>query len=259
MTRASRGLAIASVLALSAPMAGSATAEVRRLEAVGAVPVGVGSSGSGVHRAAAIQRALHEAVSRVAREALIDAALPEGGEEEDLSLDEILGENLVPYTARFRILDDRGERPALFAEDPTVDTEYVVIVEVHVDVDRVVARLIEAGLVERPETDAPAVRVRIEVEGVHVYPAYTALREHLLGLDGTRSVTPIEISRERLVLEVASEHAATRLLDDLLLAPSDELSIEPLAADGHGLRLAVTWHEPSEEDLEESPAGRPRP
>ena len=68
MTRASRGLAIASVLALSAPMAGSATAEVRRLEAVGAVPVGVGSSGSGVPRAAAIQRALHEAVSRVARE-----------------------------------------------------------------------------------------------------------------------------------------------------------------------------------------------
>ena len=40
-----------------------------------------------------------------------------------------LGKNPLDYANRFRILEDRGERPALFTEIPGVSTEYVVLVE----------------------------------------------------------------------------------------------------------------------------------
>ena len=88
--------------------------DVRRLEAVGVVPLKPTQRGSVGALDEAIQAALREAVSRVARSFLMDVE-PAG--EDEVDLDEVLGKRMVPYTSRFRIVDDQGERPAMFAED----------------------------------------------------------------------------------------------------------------------------------------------
>ena len=69
----------------------------------------------------------------------------------------------------------RGVRPALFVEDPDAATEYVVIVEVHVDADRVEKRLVDAGMLASGEPLAAAGRVRLEVLGLRRYQAYQEL------------------------------------------------------------------------------------
>ena len=57
------------------------------------------------------------------------------------------------YTARYRVTEDRGAGPRSVLSDPAVRTEYAVKIEAQVDVTRVRARLVAAGLV--PKSDAP--------------------------------------------------------------------------------------------------------
>jgi hypothetical protein len=176
-----------------------ASAETRRIEAIGAAPIKPGRRGSVSVLDEAIQLALREAVSRVAQSFLLDADA-EG--ESDLSIEKVLGKKMVPYTTRFRIIDDRGERPALFADDPKVSKEYVVVVEVFVDADRVEERLREAGVLEASGEPAATRRIRLEARGVTSYPAYLAMVELIRGAGGAVAVTPRGFARGIAVFDV---------------------------------------------------------
>jgi hypothetical protein len=235
VSRRRRAFAFALLLALAAAPAG---AEVRRLEAVGSVPVVPGAPGA--PRDAAIDEALREAVSRVAQDLLVDS---ETGEEMP-SLEQVLGHNLVQYTRQFRILEDRGERPALFAENPAVSKEYVVVVSVEVDVERVQSRLVEAGLLRPGGPSAPGHRVRVEVEGLRDYAAYEALRKALVERAGARAAEPREFEPGRAVLEVESEDGGLDLLDRLEAHLPPGLAVRSLGASSDELRLAVEWTPP---------------
>jgi hypothetical protein len=209
--------------------------EIRRMEALGAVPLDAAASRGSPPRDAAVQEALSDAVRRVALELLpeLDPA------ESETLLDEVLGLDPLDYATRFRILEDRGERQALFVEDPGVETEYVVVVEVNVDVGRVRERLAAGGLLASPAGETRGFRLRLVIEELEGFRAYESLRRTLTERVGVRSALPVEMERGRAVLEVEADLGVRELLDALLAAAPPELQIVPLAADRDSLTLRV--------------------
>ena len=187
-------------------VATNASAELRRVEAVGIYGIRDSARARVIPRDEAIARARWEGISRVALELIgesevipgpdgeplstgeeggnlsgggastTDNLIPplerSGGENErsleagmdpwvdphDVRFDRVapsanetallrsaLGKDLLPYTRSYRILEDQGELPVLFNDVPGVETEYVVVVEVIVDLDRIAAALESAG------------------------------------------------------------------------------------------------------------------
>jgi hypothetical protein len=214
--------------------AAGATAEVRRLEVVGAVPVDPDGDGAEAQRRAALEAALDEAVSRVARGLL---AGPEGEAPElDLDLGEVLGES-TDYALRYRVLEERGERRALLVDDPDVALEFVLLVEVHVDVDRVAARLESAGLAATLGTGSS---FELELLEVPSERAFSAVRLALLEQVGVDRVIPVELAPGRALLRVEAGGGSKRVVAQLLSANlGPGISVQSLGSAGGTVRLRV--------------------
>jgi hypothetical protein len=225
--------AAAGWLSLGAAVA--ASAELRSVEAVGAAPV---TREGAPPRDAALRRALQEAVRQVALEMLPD--LDEA--EADAVLEPALGDPFA-YATRYRIVDDRGERPALFIEDPEVDTEYVLVVRAQVDVERVRERLERRGLLGEPSGDRDRHRLRVVIQDIDSYASYMAVRTLLDDLR-VRSAVPVEMEQGTAVLEVESDRSAAQLLKALMRAAPPELRIQPLGADAETLTLRARFLPP---------------
>jgi len=238
-----RRTASACGLALALLLASAAGAEIRQMEAVGALPLAPDVRHTSPLRDIAVRMALNEAVRRVALD-LVPGLDPEEAAE---FLPEVLGDDPFDYTTRFRIIEDRGERPALFVEDPEVDFEYVVVVEAHIDADRVEKRLADAGLLMARRAGAPNRDLRLVVEDLESFAAYAALREALIERVGVRSAVPVEMERGRAVLVVNTSGDPWQLLEELLLAAPPELLITPVDTREDALTLRI--------GLEELPPG----
>jgi hypothetical protein len=248
-------------------LAATTSAEVRVLEVVGAVPLDEKTRTKAIPKDRAIDEALWEGVSRVADDLLMDTILPESPEEVD-PVREALGSDMVIYTRSFRIVDDQGERPSLFTEHPDAATEYVVVVEVQVEAERVRERLVAAGLLE-PSGLTALKGIRLEVRDLTAYPGYAQFIALLKEKDvGAVSVSPIELDHGRAVLQVEAEWGAGELLERLLAAAPATLRIRPVEIDdvratgcGGGLdtmrssrlTLSVKWTPPVA-DPESAPA-----
>ena len=137
-----------------------------------------------------------------------------------------LGREMVSFTKSFRIVEDQGERPALFTDDPDVATEYVVLLEVQVETDRVRARMEAAGLLD-PLEASELKGIQLEVLGLTHYLGYRALLD-VLGSDtiSAEAVFPRNFSSGRVVLSVQGEWAVEELLDRLKAAAPENLHIE---------------------------------
>jgi hypothetical protein len=231
---------------LLALAAGPASGEVQRLEAVGVVPLKAGQQRSGALEAA-IQAGLREAVSRVARNLLLEADASEGADSE---IEKALGKRMVAYTSRFRILDDQGERAAMFTDDPKATSEYVVVVEVFVEADRVEQRLIEAGLLQRALEAGSHSRVELELQGLEEYGAYTAARTLLGQLGeraGVRSVTPRLFESGKAMLDVELDRGAgggLELFDRMAAQAPPELGMRAVELEYDRVVVAVEWSAP---------------
>jgi len=200
------GSRITVALLLATALAAPAIAELRGIRVVGTAPIPAGDSpageaGGGAPRERALEKAIWDAVTRVALELSPDLA-PGGA---PIELDEVLGDDPSRYVARFRIVEDRGARPALFAEDPQIQSEYVVVAEVQVDADRLRSHLEETGRLAPPAGGPSPDRTRLVLEGVDHYPDYTAVRLALLQAGPVRSAVPISIERGRVVLELDTD------------------------------------------------------
>jgi hypothetical protein len=220
-------------LALAAATAG---AEVRPVEAVGAVPLDPDKPMQRPPRDAALDRALVEAVWRVAVEELPDF----DADRQEEALRTALGTDPLEFATRYRILEDRGERPALFTEDPTVKAEYVVLAEVHVDADRVRERLVRARLLVTPSGDRPRWPVRVEIVELRSYASYVAVRT-LLEEMGLRAPVPVEMERGRAVLQVEADRPPAQLLADLVRAATANLSLVPIGSDAESLQVRARF------------------
>jgi hypothetical protein len=235
--------AIACGLVLALLFGPAAGAEVRQIEAVGAVPLAPDARHPSPPRDVAVRMALNEAVRRVALDLVPDMEPEEAAE----FLPEVLGDEPFDYTTRFRIIEDQGERPTLFVEDPGVEFEYVVVVEAHIDAGRVEERLRDAGLLRADSDGALRRDFRLVVEDLESFAAYAALRETLIEGVGVRSALPAEMQRGRAVLVVNTAKDSRQLLEDLLRAAPPELRITPVDAQEDTLTVRIA--------LETLPAG----
>lgn len=224
-----------SLLLLAVAWPSLATAEIRSLEVVGVVPLDAKTRKTGIPKDKAIEEALWEGVSRVAADLLVDSLVEssdgEGSEAEGSAdpLRKALGNDMLAYAQSFRIVEDQGERPALFTDNPDAATEYVVVVAVEVDVDRVRERLQSAGLLETGGLQI-LTGILVEVRDLTRYGGY----EELVGLMesdavGAVSVSPLEFTRGRIMLHVEAEWGAGELLERLLGASSPQLRITPIS------------------------------
>jgi hypothetical protein len=154
------------------------------------------------------------------------------------------------YTARYRVLEDRGVGPRSVLSDPAVSKEYAVRIEAQVDVSRVKSHLAAAGLV--PKSDAPAPvaptefhHVTLVLESVPSFQAYAAVRSALVEHAGAKSAQPREFTRGRAVLDVETAQPAAALAQGLpaLLAPG--LQVETVAAEGDTVRARLVAAPPT--------------
>jgi hypothetical protein len=224
-----------AALALGLLLAPAAGAEVRQIEAVGAVPLHAGASPSTAPRDAAVRRALVEAVLRVASD-LVPELPPE---EATAYLPEALGDEPLDYTTRYRITEDRGETPADDRVDAGASLMYVVVVEAHIDAGRVAERLESAGLMFADRDGAPLRAVRVVIEDLSDYAAYIALRNVLVEGAGARSALPVEMERGRSELVVETSRSPNELLEEALRSAPPELRITPLAVGRDDVRVRV--------------------
>jgi hypothetical protein len=235
--RVGAGLGAAlALLALSAPAAPAAASDVRKVEAVGVVPLRPDHPPRRPPRDSAVAQALASAVRRVAQEELPDF----DPELDAASLDEALGREPLDYATRFRIVEDRGERPALFSDDPEVEREYVVLVEVSVDAERVRQKLTRSGLMAGPSRTARRQRVQLVIEDVETWASYRAVRT-LLEDVGVQSAVPVEMERGRAVLEVDGSRGPEELMTALVRAAPPNLRLVLLGSDAGTLRLRARF------------------
>jgi len=200
--------------------------------------------------------ALREGVERVANALLVDSAQAQAVlAEKPNAVRAALGKDMVAYTSRYRIVEDRGERTALFTENPDFDTEYQVVVEVYVDVDRVEAQLVSAGLLAPAQPAKNLSGVRIEVRGLTEYAGYEAFRALLLDDLGASEVSVVEFARGRIRMIVATESNQSDLVTDMQAAAPASLEIVPLEVDDV-LVLAVRWDSSAAPEADEVPVWR---
>ena len=236
-------------------------AEVRRLEVVGAVALHGQGHPKDTPKDRAVQEGLVNGVSRVGADLLLEGLLIQGEPREETEesgalpnllagtalawespvslfrpaqelemerVREALGRSMVPYTRGFRILEDQGERPALFTQHPDAATEYVVVMEVQVEVERVRSRLEEMGLIEFVRMKV-LTGIELELSGLTEYALYRAVLDLLRGPGiQASSVVPEAFQAQNARLRVSGAWTASELNDLLHSAAPAELNLVSL-------------------------------
>lgn len=213
--------------------AGGAHAELRRVEAVGIYGIKDSLRSRVIPKDEAIAQARWEGVSRVALELMGEAEPGEAEPTEDelAALEAALGQDTLPYTRSYRILKDQGERPVLFEDEPGINREYVVVVEVLVDVDRVGSALEQAGLIAASDAGATGEAVGLEILGLDRYEAFQTVVSALVEQLGARQVQTLAFERERQILSVAGPFGAEGLIARLARYRHPRLILEPMGVD----------------------------
>jgi hypothetical protein len=222
--------------------------DVVRVESVGVAPVRPDSTSP---RDAAVRKGLLEAVRETAEDLLAtgtdreyaeplgDAPDPQVPSEESAELQRILGNDPLEYATRFQVVEDRGEGPTLFGSDSDVATEYVVIVSVFVDRDRIRERLTRAGFLLAPPDQEPRIRSLLILENVEEYWVYAEIRRVLLEELKMRAAIARGFTPGRAVLELTAAQTPSEYLGALQRAVSGEMELLPLSVDDDAMRLRV--------------------
>ena len=246
---------------------GVGRAELQRVEAVGIYGIRDSQRSRVIPRDEAIAKARWEGVSRVARERIGESAPSDDGQGSDGALEPVepskddaaaleaaLGSDVLPYMRSYRILDDRGEVPVLFNDEPNVTVEYVVVVEVIVDVDRVTKALENAGLVAMVSSEDNGQAVIVELVGLSRYEALEVVLEALRKQFGATRIRTLEFSHERQILAIEGPFGPEALSAKLAGFEDPRLLLEPIGVDSDGgrIRLMGRWFPDSDESQDGS-------
>lgn len=254
----------------------SALAQVRGVEAEGAVPVPPGAASATVLRAQAQEAALREAVILVATQLAtpppLAGASPLAGPAEQARGP---GEPAAPprgdaaaladrvrkafeatapleLTERYRVVQDVGVRPRQLVQDPAVAEEYAVRVEAQVDTVRVRRALGAAGLLPRPPKggEPPATGMPssfgVLVEGLPSAGALVELERALLERTRASAIVPTAVSAREVLFTITDAQLGADPGAILRGPIGSALWLEPVSGDQPGapLRLRVTTPPP---------------
>jgi len=234
------GVALVLLLAVGLPLANQpARAAAKSVEAVGVAPAPApGTPVDEPLRRKAVANALEQAVLK---EAGSLAGRPAGRELSPSDpIRKALGGDPSRYTVRYRVLEDLGERPALFLAGEA-DRELALRVEVLVDSDRIRVALQDAGLLEKAEA-AQALAlpddgaVHLILEGPPSWRALDRLRTYLEA-NGAARITPEAFEAGRAVWAVEGPWSSEGLRDLLVERPPEGLQVSEAKADGVSVAL----------------------
>lgn len=245
-----RAFGAAAFLAWALLAPPGAIAELVREEAIGSVALGAGSKGGGTARQQALEEGVREAIARVGEELAVQA----GATATPAEVRAVLAPEWKRFAVAYRLLEDRGERAPLLESNPGAQGEYVVVVEVEVDRERVRARLVEAGILGRPGV-AGRRGLRIRLEGVDSYPLWTKIRTALAARGG--AVTPREFAPGQIVAVIDTDESGDAVVGRLAGALGPDFEVSNGGLDGDGLRISVARRLAPEEPGAASP-GAPR-
>jgi hypothetical protein len=207
-------------------VAGAARADLRRVEAEGAVPVPAGAE-------PAVAGLRHEAVQA----ALANAALATGLELAGFPADdpaartrvgEALGGSATGFVVSYRVLEDRGVEPRRVLEDPAVAQEYAVRIEARVDAGRLRRRLTDAGVLGAAAQPRPLAKLRLVLVDLPSYAVLEQVRTALVQAAGAASALPVEFRRREATLEVATDRPEPELVAALQAALAPGITLEAL-------------------------------
>ncbi len=248
--RAILAFLILVMLSLLVFSTGTAMAESRSVEAVGIYGIKESQRSRVIPKDQAIARARWEAVSRVALELMgeqevgfvdepADGQGTSGDETQNAMIEAALGKDTLPYMRSYRILEDQGERPVLFEDAPGIKREYVVVVEVIVDVDRVSSALESAGLVARSSSGGGGESLTLELVGLTRFEGVERVMAALRGPVGARRVMALEFSPRRQLIAVSGPFDAQGLAQRLRRVSDPQLDLTPRASEIDFDRLTV--------------------
>ncbi len=246
----------AAVLAWVALVGAPAPAQEQTVRAVGVAPVAKGDPSP---RDSALRAAVRTAVADAAATMLPAnypvpppaADAPEA--EPNAWLAAKLGADPFAYVTRFRIVEDRGRRPAMFSADRSLEYEYVVMAEVNLDVDAIRAKMEKLGLAARG-VRGPAREVTLVVEGLTSYQPLALVKDTLARDRGVRSVLPVEFTAGRAVLAVDADRDAAGLVASLAQRAPEGLRVFVVEQGPTRATVRVDWQPPASPPTADKPA-----
>ena len=237
-----------ALLALAFAALGSTPAAAQE-QKVASVGVALISEGDPAPRDSALRAAVRTAVAEAAAGMLpanFVAPTPAPGEAErepNAWLSAKLGDPFA-YVTRFRIVEDRGKRPAMFTADRTAEFEYVVLAEVNLNLDAIRAAMEKLGLAEHG-TRGPAREVTLVVEGLTTWKPLALVQETLKRDRGVRSVRPVEFTSGRAVLAVDADEDAAGLVASLTRRAPEGLGVTTVEQGPARATVRVEWQPPA--------------
>jgi hypothetical protein len=235
-------VALVGVALAAAP----AAAQEQKVASVGVAPI---AENDPTPRDSALRAAVRTAVAEAAA-AMLPASFtpptPPAGEAErepNAWLSQKLGNDPFVYVTRFRVVEDRGRRPAMFSADRSAQFEYVVLAEVTLDLDAIRAKMEKLGLAERG-TRGPAREVTLVVEGLTSYVPLAMVRKTLERDRGVRSVRAVEFTTGRAVLAVDADEDAAGLAAGLARRAPEGLAVTMVEQAPARATVRVDWQPP---------------
>ena len=257
MRRAFALLALAFAALGSAP----AAAQEQKVASVGVAPI---SEGDPAPRDSALRAAVRTAVAEAAAGMLpanFVAPTPAPGDAErepNAWLSAKLGDDPFAYVTRFRIVEDRGKRPAMFSADRSAEFEYVVLAEVNLDLDAIRAKMEKLGLAEG-SARGPAREVTLVVEGLTTYKPLALVQETLRRDRGVRSVRAVEFTTGRAVLAVDADEDAAGLAAGLARRAPEGLAVTMVEQGPTRATVRVDWQPPALPPVQPTPPAPGKP
>ena len=236
-------------LAIAALAAAPVAAQEQKVASVGVAPI---TAGDPAPRDSALRAAVRTAVAEAAAAMLpanyvAPTPTPASGaaeREPNAWLSEKLGNDPFVYVTRFRIVEDRGRRPAMFSADRSAEFEYVVLAEVNLDLDAIRAKMEKLGLADRGAR-GPAREVTLVVEGLTSYKPLALVQETLKRDRSVRSVRPVEFTTGRAVLAVDADQDAAGLVASLSRRAPEGLAVTMVEQGPERATVRVEWQPPA--------------
>jgi len=213
-----------------------AEAEVITQEGLGEAPVWTEGQGP-ENPAPAQQRALRAAIADAVTKATHDLVAAEDPYLDPASAVRALGEDLIPYAARYRLIEDRGVVEPDASPEAGVEAHYVMVINAQIELDRIRAQLAREGLLVFQVDDRPRAKRLLILEGDLSYAGYRQIVEALR--ESGTSAEPSGFRRGEIAVDIETAAGETELTASLRRRLGPGFHLEPGAGQAGTIRLRV--------------------